>query len=342
MNINRELKKELKAKLFKILAETAFLANAVGFMICFLLSGLKKPTILCGICCLVILAISIYGIICKNINVASIGIFIVGALVELPILFYVYGPSTSPYLILAVAYIALFLPKSIQWIMFGLVFVIDAISITLSYVVPSKISYESEMLNMLWAFCIVSITVFAVVQIIIKQYAMQRAEIVKMTEELSIVAHHDQLTGLYNRRYMMDTLDKWMADIEKDFIVIHIDLDDFKLINETYGFVFGDTVLVEFARILNENIQDIGFASRYGGQEFIVMIDKANQEEILEVLKKISEEYGDFGTKEKNKKFTFSAGVVVDDKSLDLDEILAATDDKLRQAKKAGKDQVIV
>ena len=345
MNLNAEIKKELKNKLFRLFARTAFLANAVGFMICFLLTGLKMPTVFCGVCCLIVLAFSIYGVQSKNINAASILIVVVAALIELPFLFYTYGPSLSPYLILSIAYIAVFLPKTLQWVMFGLVFVIDAISITLSYVVPSSwghLTDETEMLNMLWAFCIVGITVFAVVQIITSQYATQRAQIIKMTEELELVAHHDQLTGLFNRRYMMDTLEKWMAMLEKDIVIVHIDLDDFKIINDTYGFVFGDSVLVEFARILQENVKDIGFASRYGGQEFVVMIDKAKKDEVLNVLEKIREEYNDFSAKEKNAKFTFSAGVVVDDKSLDLDEILATLDDKLLQAKKAGKNQVVV
>lgn len=345
MNIKEELKKEIKEKLFKLLARTAVLANAVGCMICFLLTGLRKPTIFCGICCFIVLVISIYGIRSKKINFISTLIVIIVGLIELPFIFYVYGPSTSPYLVLAMMYIALFLPKALQWVMFGLMFVIDAVCITLFYVAPSKlggISQDTEMLNMLWAFCIVGITVFAVVRIITGQYLVQREAIIKMTEELELVAHYDQLTGLYNRRYMMDTLEKWMTILDKDIIIVHIDLDDFKVINDTYGFVFGDTVLVEFAKILQNNINDIGFASRYGGQEFVMLIDKANKEEVLNIIDKIKEEYNDFSTSAKNAKFTFSAGVVIDDKSLDLDEILATVDDKLHQAKKTGKNKVIV
>ena len=345
MKKKEEIRKELRLKLFKTLATTAFLANAVGCMICFLLNGVSSPTIMCAVCCVILLALNIYGVKTENLNASSTGIVIVAALIELPILFYIYGPSISPYLVLAIAYIALFLPRSLRLIMFGLVFIIDAISITLSYTVPSKvgqISTETEMLNMLWAYCIVGITVFVVVKIITSQYAMQRAEIIKMTEELDLVAHYDQLTGLYNRRYMMDTLEKWMAMLDKDIVVVHIDLDDFKLINDTYGFVFGDKVLVEFAKILKNNIDSIGFASRYGGQEFVLMVDKANKDEVLAILDKIKEEYNDFASKEKNAKFTFSAGVVVDDKSLDLDEILATVDDKLHQAKRAGKSQIVV
>lgn len=342
--LKRTLKRELKTKLFRVLAVTAFVANAVAFMICILLNGMSTPTCICGICCLVLMIFGIIGVVTKRKDVSAVGIVSIAAIFELPFFMYVYGPSTSAYLILAVACIALFLPKSIRWIMFGLVFIINVTCIILYYVVPAQIdalSKETEMFTMLWAYCIVAIALFALVQIIVKQYEMQRAQIMKMTGELELVAHYDQLTGLYNRRYMMDTLEKWMSTIDKDFIVIYIDLDDYKIINDTYGFVFGDKVLVEFSRILKENIGNMGFASRYGGQEFIVMIDNANKEDTLKMLEKVKEDYAKFSEESKQAQFTFSAGVVVDDKTLDLDEILGTADDRLRQAKRAGKNQIV-
>ena len=132
---------------------------------------------------------------------------------------------------------------------------------------------------------------FVLIRIIFKQYEKQRAQIIKMTEELELVAHYDQLTSLYNRRYMMDTLEKWMTTEDKDFVVVYIDLDNYKVINDTYGFVFGDKVLVEFSKIIKENIGNMGFASRYGGQEFVIMIDKASKQETLNILEKIKEDY---------------------------------------------------
>ena len=84
MNINEELKKELKEKLYKTLVRTAVLANAVGFMICFLLNGLKKPTILCGVCCFILLGFGIYGTKSKNIKVASTGIIFIATIIETP------------------------------------------------------------------------------------------------------------------------------------------------------------------------------------------------------------------------------------------------------------------
>ena len=72
------------------------------------------------------------------------------------------------------------------------------------------------------------------------------------------------------------------------------------------------------------------------------MIYKLGKEETLNILEKVKEELAEFSTKTKQERFTFSAGMVVDDKTLDLDEILATANDKLYQAKRAGKDQVIV
>lgn len=345
MNFNEELKKELKTKLFRTLAIIACLADGVGFLICFLLTGLTEATAMCGICFIILTGFGVFGWITNKIDVASTAMVSIAALLELPILIYVYGAPTSAYLILAVAGIALFLPKSSQWIVFGVVFFVDLICIVLSYTVPcewGEQTEESEMLTVLWAYAIVAIALFVLIRIIFKQYEKQRAQIVKMTEELALVAHYDQLTGLYNRRYMMDTLEQWMTDLEKDFIVIHIDLDDFKDINDRYGFVFGDSVLVEFARIIKENVSDIGFASRYDGQEFVVMIDKANKEETLQMIEKVKEELAEYSTKTKQALFTFSAGMIVDDKTLDLDEILATADERLHQAKRAGKNQVVV
>ena len=264
MNINEELNKELKTKLYHTLVVIASLADGVGFLICFLLTGLSNPTAMCGACFVILTAFGVYGWVTGKIELASTGMVSIAALLELPILMYVYGAPTSAYLILASVGIALFLPKGSQWVMFGIIFIIDIICIILSYMVPSELgeqTIESEMLTVLWAYAIVAIAVFLLIKIIFAQYEKQREQIVKMTEELALVAHYDQLTGLYNRRYMMDTLEQWMTDLEKDFIVIHIDLDDFKDINDRYGFIFGDSVLVEFAKILKENVSDIGFAS---------------------------------------------------------------------------------
>ena len=344
MNINEELNKELKTKLFKTLAITSIVANVIGFLINILLYGLSGPIVIVGICCAVMIGFALLGVLTKRIDVAAVGIVCVGALFEFPLVLYVYGASSSEYLILAVACIALFLPKASQWIIFGVVFILDVACIIFSYIYPSEeeiITRELEIGSVLWAFCIVSIAMFLMVRLLIGQYEKQREQIVKMTEELEFVAHRDSLTGFYNRRYMMDTLEKWMTMPEKDFVIVHMDIDDFKVINDTYGYAFGDKVITELASILSKNISDKGFACRYSGQEFIALFDGANKEEVLDIFAKVKAEFEAFSQNEKQTEFTFSAGIFEDDKTLDFDEILATVDDRLIQAKRNGKNQIV-
>lgn len=344
MNINEELSKELKIKLFRTLAITAIVANVIGFLINILLYGFSGPIALVGGCCILMTIFAVIGTITKRIDVAAVGIVCVAALFEFPLILYVYGAATSAYLILAVAGIALFLPKGSQWVIFGVVFILDVLCIVFSYIYPSeveKITKELELGTFLWAFCIVSIAMFLMVRLLIGQYDKQREQIVKMTEELEFVAHRDSLTGLYNRRYMMDTLEKWMTMPEKDFVIVHMDIDDFKVINDTYGYAFGDKVITELANILSKNISDKGFACRYSGQEFIVLFDGANKEEVMDIFANVKSELEAFSEREKQTKFTFSAGIFEDDKTLNFDEILATVDDRLLQAKRNGKNQIV-
>lgn len=344
MNINEELNKELKVKLFRALAVTVATANAVGFFINILLHGFSSITYICGICSVAMVVFGVVGIATKRLDVAAVGIVAVAAVFEFPIILYSYGASASAYPILAVACIALFLPKSSQWVIFGTVFMINLMCIVVSYLYPRDIeemTRESEMGTMLWAFCIVSISLFILVRILIVQYEKQRDQIVKMTEELEFVAHRDSLTGLYNRRYMMDNLEKWMTIPEKEFAIAHIDIDDFKVINDTYGYTFGDKVIVALANILSNNLSNNDIACRYSGQEFIILFDGVNKEGVMEIFAKVKGEFEAFSEEEKQTKFTFSAGILVDDKTLDFDELLATVDERLIQAKRNGKNQIV-
>jgi diguanylate cyclase (GGDEF)-like protein len=90
-------------------------------------------------------------------------------------------------------------------------------------------------------------------------------------------ALHDELTGLPNRSLFLDRLErlvlrnKRMSDA--NFAVIYLDLDNFKQINDTFGHIEGDKVLTEISRILVENTRDVDTVSRFGGDEFLILLD---------------------------------------------------------------------
>ncbi len=88
---------------------------------------------------------------------------------------------------------------------------------------------------------------------------------------LTEIALKDEMTGLYNKRFFEFIFDRYeKAEIETG--IIFIDLDGFKQINDKYGHMFGDRVIKETASIIKNQIRDIDYAFRFGGDEFVVMV----------------------------------------------------------------------
>ncbi len=114
-----------------------------------------------------------------------------------------------------------------------------------------------------------------------------------MAEELKDRALKDSLTGLYNRQGMIKLAQRQVelaARGENSLGVLLIDLDDFKGINDTYGHLVGDEVLVQFASLLAGSIRKGDVACRFGGDEFVIMIPDASHEELLAVKSRIYEQ----------------------------------------------------
>ena len=102
--------------------------------------------------------------------------------------------------------------------------------------------------------------------------AIEKAYYVKA---LKRVASIDSLTGLYNRRSFQRFLDREIERVKRTdevFTVMMLDLDRFKEINDTYGHLAGDRVLVETAEVLQANLRKADLICRYGGDEFIVIM----------------------------------------------------------------------
>ena len=97
----------------------------------------------------------------------------------------------------------------------------------------------------------------------------------KLREALKSQSIRDSLTKLYNRRYMEESLEQAIARCKRSVTnlgIIMLDIDHFKKFNDTYGHDAGDLVLVETARILNENFRESDVICRYGGEEFIIIL----------------------------------------------------------------------
>lgn len=152
----------------------------------------------------------------------------------------------------------------------------------------------------------------------------------------------DELTGLYNRRFILREMKKLSdsADgAEKPASVVMIDIDDFKKINDTYGHLAGDGVLSGLADIILASIRHYDFAGRYGGEEFLIILPGATLKNATMVVQRILDRFSTTKFEGVDFSITFSAGIVeaIPRKHLQKD-LFHLADEKMYEAKKAGKN----
>ncbi len=175
-------------------------------------------------------------------------------------------------------------------------------------------------------------------------------ELHQMRQALNYQATHDELTGLLNRRAVMQALTKEAQRSERlgrEFYLAICDLDDFKQVNDNYGHTSGDLVLQAVARFMSGLLRKYDLVGRYGGEEFVIAIsdERPNAEQVFKRLlegiarQPISIEQG------KTLNVTMSIGVSCDAGQLSearILEMLAEADRRLYQAKAAGKNQIVM
>jgi diguanylate cyclase (GGDEF)-like protein/PAS domain S-box-containing protein len=167
----------------------------------------------------------------------------------------------------------------------------------------------------------------------------------KRTEEqLQFEAFHDSLTGLPNRALFMDRLGRAVEHAKRypdyHFGVLFLDLDRFKVINDSLGHSFGDLVLIDIAKILSECLRDEDSVARIGGDEFVVLLAQvAGSSEAIAISERIQQALQSPIDREGNKiVISASIGVVVSDPGYDKPEdILRDADIAMYRAKIQGR-----
>ena len=169
-------------------------------------------------------------------------------------------------------------------------------------------------------------------------YYFRQKSIKKYNNQLKYLSNTDTLTKLNNRRKIDSILNEEIKN--KKFSLILLDIDHFKKINDDYGHLVGDEVLIRFAEILRKNINENDIIGRWGGEEFLIIcknthIDKAEK---LAIRLKTIIENEDF----KLRKITASFGISEGKKELTLKNILANADKALYKAKENGRNQIVL
>ncbi|HEV2362505.1 MAG TPA: GGDEF domain-containing protein [Acidimicrobiales bacterium] len=164
-------------------------------------------------------------------------------------------------------------------------------------------------------------------------------------EQLRFAALHDRLTGLPNRARFFAALErKRDPDMGPLTAVLYLDLDGFKPINDRYGHLFGDDVLVEAAQRINQTLRPHDLAARLGGDEFAILVDGFNKvEDAAELAERLCEALAlPMVIHDTEVGVSASIGVAVGPMSIDRSSLLEAADEAMYRAKHAGKHAVQV
>lgn len=171
---------------------------------------------------------------------------------------------------------------------------------------------------------------------------LKNRSLVKQLEELSV---KDPLTGLYNYRYLQTCLDEEIDRSRRyghKFFILMIDADHFKDINDTYGHLFGDHVLKKLGELLAGELRSTDRLFRYGGEEFLVMMNELSKAEVAMVVNRLMESIRNhvFRYEGRTAKITVSMGGAFfpDDADNKL-ELIKIADQALYRAKEAGRDR---
>lgn len=177
--------------------------------------------------------------------------------------------------------------------------------------------------------------------------ALENAQLYRKTKELS---SRDELTGLFNRRYGFENLEKEIQRARRYrrlFSLIMLDLDDFKQYNDTHGHLKGDDALKELGRLLLSNTRRADVVARYGGEEFVIILPEINKQGgsvVAEKIRSAVEQYPFFGrAKQPGGKLTVTLGLAtypVD--SEDGLELVDVADRAMYAGKQQGGNRVTV
>ncbi len=173
-------------------------------------------------------------------------------------------------------------------------------------------------------------------------------ELERSYRKMQTLARVDDLSGLYNRRYFYELLEKTIniyeeRNDETTFTLIAIDVDDMKFINDQYGQPHGDDIIRHVAACMTINARNTDTCFRVGGDEFMILLQDCDKIHALGIAKKIAESVnaqavpvGDG----KSEKVTVSIGIAAYEKGTDISDLISMADRKLYKSKRNGKNQV--
>ena len=165
-------------------------------------------------------------------------------------------------------------------------------------------------------------------------------------EEVSEKVHQDQLTGALNRRGMDEALDREVKRADRQHTPLSLallDIDNFKMLNDTLGHQAGDQALVHLATVIKETLRPTDAVARYGGEEFIIIMSETGLEDGVATVTRLQRELTKkfFLHNNERKLITFSGGVALRNSGESAEDLIGRADKAMYVAKKTGKNRVV-
>jgi len=214
---------------------------------------------------------------------------------------------------------------------------------------PDRYPMRQELIHFLFA-C----TVLPTISLLAGQISELRGrlksrkdELASALERIQTLATRDELTGLFNRRHMMETLNLQKRFSDRGgriFCIGILDIDHFKRVNDTYGHGVGDEVLRSFAKSVQKELRESDVIARWGGEEFILMLTEcrvgqadAMLDRVRDVINQVQVS-GPFP----ELRVRFSAGLAEQRFDEDVEETIERADQALYRAKRAGRNRTVL
>ena len=168
----------------------------------------------------------------------------------------------------------------------------------------------------------------------------------RLTRQLSYQASHDLLTGLYNRRKFEEYLEELLINVreeDKQHALFYLDLDNFKIVNDTCGHVAGDELLKQLPALFNEVLRSGDIIARLGGDEFGIILQNCGLQQAANIADKVRQKIKDYRFIWDDKTFEIGVsigviGITID--NAEMSQVLSSADVACYAAKDSGRNRV--
>ncbi len=167
------------------------------------------------------------------------------------------------------------------------------------------------------------------------------SDLQKALTEMEVMSKTDYLTKLPNRLLIMEKIKRLIGQ-EKSFYIAIVDVDHFKDVNDRFGHVKGDEILVRLSAILSAAVGDCGFLGRWGGEEFLIVLEMDQTDIILEKANAIRIAVAEYRHADIDQNLTITIGLCRYVEHISIDAAIANADKALYQGKVGGRNRCTV